>query len=123
MQRQAQVSLFLNYTHVHDSHPMQRFRREISVWSRLNHKNVLPLLGIITEFSPLPSMVSPWMNKGSLNMYLKFYESSLNIEARLAIVRVCFTETVSRCQAQMQLRDIAEGLQYREPTLFFWFCI
>ena len=102
LQRQEQVTSFLNYTHVFDSNSKQRLKREIFVWSRLDHKNVLPLLGVITNHSlnhsPLPSMVSPWMMNGSLNKFLKLCGSSLNVEARLVIVRVCCPiETVSWC--------------------------
>lgn len=45
-----------------------RLRREITVWGRLCHPNVVPLLGTV---SGPTGMISPWMEKGNLNMFLE----------------------------------------------------
>ena len=49
----------------------QRLRKEIEIWKRLDHKNIVPLLGTTSEFGSDCStgMVSPWMNKGNLTTY------------------------------------------------------
>ncbi|KAG1720886.1 kinase-like domain-containing protein [Suillus lakei] len=51
----------------------KRIRRETHVWMRLKHDCILPFEGvtIATEFGPLPALVSPWMEEGSLDNYLK----------------------------------------------------
>ncbi|KIM69149.1 hypothetical protein SCLCIDRAFT_40584, partial [Scleroderma citrinum Foug A] len=45
--------------------------REIYAWSKLYHKNVLPLLGITTEFDRTISIVSAWMEKGNAHEYVQ----------------------------------------------------
>src|ERR1700710_2612926 len=50
---------------------IQALRRELGVWKRLHHTNILPLSGIARDFSPYISMVSPWLENGSLTMYLR----------------------------------------------------
>ncbi|KDQ29826.1 hypothetical protein PLEOSDRAFT_1040044, partial [Pleurotus ostreatus PC15] len=47
-----------------------RLRRELAVWLKLKHPQVLPLYGIVSDFGPYPSMVCPWMDRGNLNNYL-----------------------------------------------------
>ncbi|KAG1794306.1 kinase-like domain-containing protein [Suillus subaureus] len=52
---------------------VKKFRREVHVWIQLEHDHILPLEGvtIAEEFGPLPALVSPWMEEGSLDDYLK----------------------------------------------------
>ncbi|KIM61191.1 hypothetical protein SCLCIDRAFT_122578, partial [Scleroderma citrinum Foug A] len=45
--------------------------KEVHVWSKLDHTNVHPLLGIITEFELTVSIVSPWMRNGSAHDYVQ----------------------------------------------------
>ena len=40
------------------------------MWSMLNHKNVLPLLGFQLEGSGFPSLISEWMNNGTALSYV-----------------------------------------------------
>ncbi|KDQ09468.1 hypothetical protein BOTBODRAFT_642686, partial [Botryobasidium botryosum FD-172 SS1] len=50
----------------------QRAQREMKVWKRLRHPNVLPFIGSIALGSPTTLyMVSPWMDNGDLGYYLK----------------------------------------------------
>ncbi|KAJ7036895.1 kinase-like domain-containing protein, partial [Mycena alexandri] len=48
----------------------QKLRREVAVWYRLDHPNVVPLLGITYDFGTSLSMVSPWLPNGTLHTYL-----------------------------------------------------
>ncbi|KIJ06620.1 hypothetical protein PAXINDRAFT_91732, partial [Paxillus involutus ATCC 200175] len=48
----------------------QMFCRELSIWARLDHANVLPFYGIAFEFGPLPAIVGPWAENGTLGGYL-----------------------------------------------------
>ncbi|KLO07075.1 kinase-like protein [Schizopora paradoxa] len=46
--------------------------REVRLWSRLKHPNVLPLLGFFLEGKrALPNLVSEWMGGGTLTTYMK----------------------------------------------------
>ncbi|KAG0701066.1 kinase-like domain-containing protein [Suillus ampliporus] len=49
----------------------KRIRREAYVWITLTHDNILTFNGIIDGFGLLPALVSPWMENGSLDSYLK----------------------------------------------------
>ncbi|OAX34176.1 kinase-like protein [Rhizopogon vinicolor AM-OR11-026] len=49
----------------------QRLRREAYVWIKLKHVNILPFEGITEGFGLLPALVSPWMENGSLAVYLR----------------------------------------------------
>ncbi|KZP02498.1 kinase-like protein, partial [Athelia psychrophila] len=73
-------------------------RRETKLWECLCHPNIVPLLGLTTDFGRyepnLPGMVSPWMRNGNLIDYVK-PERSLHIAQLLKL-----------------LCDIATGLAY-----------
>ena len=65
---------------------LQRIRREILVWQRLNHENVLPLLGTVSHFGRYMSLVSPWMDNGSLMQYLQECGDDMGLVRRLQLV-------------------------------------
>ncbi|KZT50794.1 kinase-like protein [Calocera cornea HHB12733] len=65
--------------------------REISIWSRLRHPNILELYGFCELESSGFAMVSRWMENGSLVEYLKRYPSASRLP---------------------WMYDIAEGLSY-----------
>ncbi|OAX31799.1 kinase-like protein [Rhizopogon vinicolor AM-OR11-026] len=69
-------------------------RRELGTWKRLHHVNILPLLGIARDFGPYISMVSPWLENGSLTAYLRKYKD-ITLSDRLRL-----------------LEDITSGLHY-----------
>lgn len=48
---------------------MQRFCREVVIWRKLSHPNILPLLGVSTN-SHVLRMVSNLMGHGSIMAYL-----------------------------------------------------
>ncbi|KAF7968241.1 hypothetical protein HWV62_31575 [Athelia sp. TMB] len=65
----------------------KRLRREIYIWSRLYHPNIVPLFGTITSQLgnfPLTSMVSAWMKNGNLSDYLT--EQLLTVFERIQIL-------------------------------------
>ncbi|KAF8551233.1 hypothetical protein OG21DRAFT_1377060, partial [Imleria badia] len=45
-------------------------RRQLEIWRRLDHPNVLPFLGITAGFSPIVSLVSQWMSNGTLQQFI-----------------------------------------------------
>ncbi|KIJ06709.1 hypothetical protein PAXINDRAFT_20092 [Paxillus involutus ATCC 200175] len=44
--------------------------RELSIWARLDHENILAFYGIAFEFGPFPAIVGPWAQNGALGGYL-----------------------------------------------------
>ncbi|KAJ7016240.1 kinase-like domain-containing protein [Mycena alexandri] len=49
----------------------RRLNREAEVWSSLNHRNLLPFLGVWDEHvTPLPALISPFYQSGDLKQYL-----------------------------------------------------
>ena len=51
----------------------QTFARELCIWAKLQHKNVLRLIGmVVTE--GVPSLASEWMPNGTMNQYLKTHD-------------------------------------------------
>jgi serine/threonine protein kinase len=70
-----------------DRFTYQRIRREAYVWIQLLHDNILPLEGVtvVDEFGPFLALVTPWMENGSLNDYLR-REVGLSWERKLSMV-------------------------------------
>lgn len=99
--------------------PRQRLSREVHVWKRLKHPNIVPLYGTTSDFglSFSTGMVSPWMHNGDLITFLRKTGFKLSVSDRFQIVRAAHailhrihTDTISG----KQLRDIVSGLIYRE---------
>ncbi|KAG2140930.1 kinase-like domain-containing protein [Suillus bovinus] len=64
----------------------ERVRREAYVWIQLKHDHILPLDGVAEEFGLLPALVSPWMEEGSLDDYLKREFSRLSDRRKWELV-------------------------------------
>ena len=47
---------------------------QLKIWAKVSHRNVLPMLGFVMDWGPYPSVVSPWIEKGSLYDHLRRYE-------------------------------------------------
>ncbi|KAL4078977.1 kinase-like domain-containing protein [Scleroderma yunnanense] len=54
-----------------DVEAIMKFLKELHSWSKLNHENVLPLIGIATQFDYTLSIVSPWMKKGDARNFVR----------------------------------------------------
>ena len=65
-------------------------RRELGIWRRLEHANIVPFLGIAYGFGMDGSMslVSLWMPNESIHKFLAKYDNNLGIVHRLQIVRL-----------------------------------
>ncbi|KAF8837190.1 kinase-like protein [Paxillus ammoniavirescens] len=72
-------------------------KRELGIWRRLHHKNVVPFLGTATGFglSGSVALVSLWMSNGTLQKFLEAHDNKLAIAHRFEL-----------------LLGIAEGLLY-----------
>ena len=65
------------------------FRRELGIWRRLDHINVVPFLGIAYGFGMrgTMSLVSLWMPNESLHHFLAKHHDNLGLGHRLRFVR------------------------------------
>ncbi|KAI6044497.1 kinase-like domain-containing protein [Pisolithus marmoratus] len=61
-----------------DEDTINRVLREVHLWSKLHHENILPLLGITTDFDFTMSIISPWMERGDARRYVQ----NINIDPR-----------------------------------------
>jgi serine/threonine protein kinase len=82
---------------VHSNGRKDNVFRELIIWRRLNHKNIVPLLGIASGFGPdnSISMVSTWFTNGTLTTFLTSQHDTLQCRQRLDL-----------------LQGIAAGVQY-----------
>ncbi|KAF8836874.1 kinase-like protein [Paxillus ammoniavirescens] len=76
----------------------KRLRRELKVWEKLDHENIMPLWGVASGFSPMLAMVCPWAENGTLTSYLERHQDLLlanrfsllcNIAAGLQYLHAC----------------------------------
>jgi serine/threonine protein kinase len=76
---------------------IRRIRREIKIWMKLKHQNIVPFIGITTGFGPPEtiSLVSPWIPNGTLTNFLETHGGKLPLMSKLWL-----------------LHDIAAGLNY-----------
>ncbi|KAF9232429.1 kinase-like domain-containing protein [Melanogaster broomeanus] len=72
-------------------------RRELGIWRRLEHDNIVPFLGIVHGFGrhDCTSLVSLWMPNGTLQRFLAEQDGKLTVTRQLQL-----------------LLDIANGLAY-----------
>ncbi|KAF8434148.1 kinase-like domain-containing protein, partial [Boletus edulis BED1] len=64
----------------------QILRRELGLLRRLEHSNIVPLLGVSHNFGPILAAVLPWMANGTLHSFLKNKGRTLSIDERLKLV-------------------------------------
>ncbi|KAF9219588.1 kinase-like protein [Gyrodon lividus] len=66
----------------------RRLRRELSIWRRLDHPDIVPLLGTAFGFGAhYPCMVSMWMPHGTLSLYIKECKAKLDMSHRLQLIK------------------------------------
>ncbi|KIJ66995.1 hypothetical protein HYDPIDRAFT_85639, partial [Hydnomerulius pinastri MD-312] len=66
----------------------QRFDREVGIWHQLDHKNILPLYGLVNGFGFYPAMICPWAANGALSDYLERRHQTLSMEDKFRLVSV-----------------------------------
>ncbi|KAG1728741.1 kinase-like domain-containing protein [Suillus paluster] len=82
----------------------KRIRREAYVWIKMSHDHILPFEGVTEDFGPLPALVSPWMENGSLNDYLRREFSKLSDHRKLELI-----QQVASGLSYLHGRDIVHG--------------
>ncbi|KAI6116462.1 kinase-like domain-containing protein, partial [Pisolithus sp. B1] len=86
---------------------IQRLLKEVHTWSKLHHENIVPMLGISTEFDFTISIISEWMPLGNAHEYVKNTEHD---PRPLVSESVLFAFAL--LEILLQLEDIASGLDY-----------
>ncbi|THH03010.1 hypothetical protein EW145_g6607 [Phellinidium pouzarii] len=74
-----------------DARFLKTLAKELRIWSDLDHPYVLPLLGFFIEDNNYPSLVSAWMENGTVQQYLQLHPE---------------------CDFQQMVISIAEGIDY-----------
>jgi serine/threonine protein kinase len=74
-------------------------RRELGIWSRLSHRNIVPFLGITHGFGKQgsASLVSMWMPYGTLHTFLEAHDDRLAVPHRLQLASKTNEDTTERC--------------------------
>ncbi|KAJ7364785.1 kinase-like domain-containing protein [Mycena albidolilacea] len=49
---------------------LRRLKREVDVWGRLKHKNILTFIGVCEDLAPLPVLISPFYKFGHVGKYI-----------------------------------------------------
>jgi len=67
--------------------PTQQLCREVLIWKRLSHPNVLPLLGVsVSENPQYFRIISEWMPNGNVIEYIKFNPEANRLRLVIRIV-------------------------------------
>ncbi|KAF8589907.1 kinase-like protein, partial [Ramaria rubella] len=45
--------------------------REVRVWKELDHESIAEFYGVVSDSNNTPAIISPWYDRGSVNIYLK----------------------------------------------------
>ena len=85
---------------------MQRILREVHLWSKLSHENIVRMLGISTEFNYTISIVSHWYEMGDAHAYVQDKENDPRPLVSLIWLQVHSLFMI------LQLMDVASGLHY-----------
>jgi len=54
--------------------------KEIAIWQRLKHDNILPFLGVSNNYGILPSPIAAWQENGTVETYLTRYPEANRVE-------------------------------------------
>ncbi|KAG8724213.1 hypothetical protein FRC09_020797 [Ceratobasidium sp. 395] len=94
---------------------LKRAARELHVWSKCQHPNVLPLIGLVV-FRDQIAMVSRWMGLGDLRSYIRQtpnedrFRMSADISAGLAYLH---ENGIVRNLTKILLRNFSNDRRYR----------
>ncbi|KAG1828757.1 kinase-like domain-containing protein, partial [Suillus subalutaceus] len=72
------------------------FRRELGIWKRLRHSNILKFMGTTSDFGTSVALVAPWIANGTLTSFLKQNSDTLAVLDRMCLVRTSNTSIVHK---------------------------
>ncbi|KIM73793.1 hypothetical protein PILCRDRAFT_718339 [Piloderma croceum F 1598] len=81
------------------AHTIKRLNRETRVWHSLEHKNILPFLGLCREIGPSPAMISPLYDNADVHRYI-----ADRLDDRLAVIL-----GVARGLEYLHSKDVIHG--------------
>lgn len=64
-------------------HCRQSIFREILLWKQLHHSRILEVIGACTWSGTFPSIVTPWMQNGSINRFLQSSKIKIEYDVKL----------------------------------------
>ncbi|KAG8963598.1 hypothetical protein FRC03_002793 [Tulasnella sp. 419] len=70
-----------------EEHLQKRFYREILSWKKLQHPNIVPLLGFAMSSYLRPSLISPWFENGTVTEYLRLNPSGNRLLLLFDVIR------------------------------------
>lgn len=76
---------------------LQRLQRELEIWLKLKHDNIVPLYGTASGFGPFVAMVCPWYENGSLSNYLESIGKALSVVDRFRLVGLLILLKADSC--------------------------
>ncbi|KAG1793589.1 kinase-like domain-containing protein [Suillus plorans] len=65
---------------------INRLSKEIKIWLKLEHENIVPLWGVADSFGCLPELVSPWL-KMHAEGYVQRFVSDARVNSQIEAVR------------------------------------
>ncbi|KIJ10816.1 hypothetical protein PAXINDRAFT_172037 [Paxillus involutus ATCC 200175] len=76
---------------VDESRPVKikTLQDQVERWKTLVHGNILPVYGATFEFGPLPSLVCPWMDGGSLTHHLDTHPDLSPEKRHEILLQIC----------------------------------
>jgi serine/threonine protein kinase len=60
--------------------------RDLQLWQELEHKNVVPVYGVVQDFGPIIAMVMPDVGDINLTRYLNQIGDELTLSTRFMLV-------------------------------------
>ena len=85
----------------------QRAARELYYWSRMEHKNIHKLMGVILFKDEYLGMVSEWMENGNLHNYLRKHPGADRYQLVSSPDKAALLVLITG-----QCIDVASGLEY-----------
>ena len=67
---------------------LQRLSQELDIWTKLRHRNIIPLFGVVYNLGLHASMVSPWMHSGNASKYFETLDTRTTSATRMKVVRL-----------------------------------
>ena len=92
MKNKSKVSTLMKILCMDQPCHLQRILHELVICARMKHRNILPVQGYTSGFGPFMAIVSPWVENGNLEAYLKRKDTSLPLVRRFQIVSLCLSD-------------------------------
>ncbi|KAG1723359.1 kinase-like domain-containing protein [Suillus paluster] len=71
------------------------FRRELGIWKRLRHDNILKFMGTTRDFGPFLALVAPWISHGTLTSFLDKNKTLMQCDRLLLAAGLDYLHTFS----------------------------